>query len=178
MRKELSESKVLDEIESATPSGLIEFPNIWMLYPPGTTIYSKWNGEYEAFIVDSVRGVRKSMRHKSGQHTYSRLELTCWSIDYDGEIFGRVWSTHEIFPFKGSKEISSLQVVPEKFLPDAENVKSSLTTRGKEFWALQGQNYREYHGEIWSQHMSEDATVSTYLTYFFPPVPGEIFDSY
>ena len=167
MRKELAESKILDDIESAEASSLIEFPSIWMLYPPGTTVYTKENGEYEALIVDSVRGVHKSMRHKSGHHSYSRLELTCWSINYDGEVFGRVWSTHEIFPFKGSKEISSLQLIPEKYLPDAENVKSSLRSRGKEFWALQGQNYREYRGEVWSQHMSEDAirVMVDHLTY-------------
>ena len=167
MRKELAESKVLDDIESAEPSSSIEFPNIWMLYPPGTTVYTKENGEYEALIVDSVRGVYKSIRHKSGKRSYSRLELTCWSINYDGEIFGRVWSTHGIFPFKGSKEISSLQLIPEKFLPDAEKVKSSLRSRGKEFWSLQGQNYREYHGEVWSQHMSEDAirVMVDHLTY-------------
>ena len=167
MGKELSESKVLDDLESATPSGLIEFPNIWLLYAPGTIVYTKENGESEAYVVDSVRGVHKSQRQKSGTHSYSRLELTCWSINYDGEIFGRVWSTHEIFPFKGNKEISSLQLVPEKFLPDAEDVKESLRSRGRQFWALQGQNYREYHGEIWSQHMSEDAirVMVDHLTY-------------
>ncbi|KAG7004914.1 hypothetical protein G7Y79_00022g051350 [Physcia stellaris] len=167
MRKELSESKVLDDLESATPSGLIEFPNIWLLYAPGTIVYTKENGENEAYVVDSVRGVHKSQRQKSGTHSYSRLEMTCWSINYDGEIFGRVWSTHEIFPFKGSKEISSLQLVPEKFRPDAEDVKESLRSRGRQFWALQGQNYREYHGEIWSQHMSEDAirVMVDHLTY-------------
>lgn len=157
MRKELDESKVLDELESDAPSGLIEFPNIWLLYPPGTTVYSKENGEYEAFVVDSVRGVSKSLRHKSGQHTYSRLELTCWNINYDGEVFGRVWSKHEIFPFHGKKEIKTLDLVPEKFLPDAESLKTSLIARGKQFWALQGRSYKEYTGEVWSQHMSEDS---------------------
>lgn len=167
MRKELDESKILDDIESAQPSGVIEFPNIWLLYSPGTIVYSKENGEYEAFVVDSVRGVSKSLRHRSGQHTYSRLELTCWNIDYDGEVFGRVWTKHEIFPFKGKKEIKDLDVVPEKFVPDIEPVKAALRARGKDFWALQGQNYREYTGEIWSQHMSEDSirVMVDHLTY-------------
>lgn len=167
MRKELAESKVLDELESTQPSGLIEFSNIWLLYPPGTTVYSKENGEFEAFVVDSVRGVRKSLQHRSGQHTYSRLELTCWNINYDGEVFGRVWSKHEIYPFKGKKEIRTLDLIPEKFVPDAESVKSSLKARGKQFWALQGQQYREYTGEVWSQHMSEDSirVMVDHLTY-------------
>ena len=167
MRKELDESKVLDELESPEPSGLIEFPNIWLLYPPGTTVYSKENGEYEAFVVHSVRGVNKSRRHRSGQHTYSRLELTCWNINYDGEVFGRVWSRHEIYPFKGKKEIKTLDLIPESFVADVESVKLSLKERGRLFWALQGQKYREYTGEVWSQHMSEDSirVMVDHLTY-------------
>lgn len=158
MRKELDESFVLDDIESAQPSGLIEFANIWLLYPPGTVVYTKEEGEYEAFVVDSVKGVERSHKRRSGIHTYTRLELTCWSINYDGEVFGRVWSQHEIFPFRGPKEISSLDLIPEKFLPDAEKVKSDLRARGQKFWALQGQNYREFTGQVWSGHMGEEST--------------------
>ena len=158
MRKELHESRILDDLESSHPPGLIEFPYIWLLYPPGSIVYTKENGEYEAFVVDSVEGVQKSLRHTSGIHTYTRLELTCWSINYDGEVFGRVWTTHEIFPFKGPKEITSLNLVPERFVPDVGNVHLNLRARGQRFWDLQGQHYREFTGEIWSQHMSEEST--------------------
>jgi len=167
MRKELDESRVLDDLESGQPSGLIEFSNIWLLYPPGTVVYTKEGGEYEAFVVDSVAGVRKSLRHRSGSHTYSRLELTCWSINYDGEVVGRVWSSHELFPFKGTKEITSLDLVPEKFLPDVASVQSTLRARGEQFFGLQGQSYREYTGEIWSQNASEASSrvMVDHLTY-------------
>lgn len=158
MRRELDQSRVLDDLESERPSGLIEFPDIWLLYPPGTVVYTKGNGEYEALVVDSVAGVRKSLRHSSGAHTYSRLQLTCWSINYDGEIVGRVWSTHEIFPFRGTREITSLDLVPERFLPDVANVQSTLRARGEQFLGLQGQSYREYTGEIWSQNASEESS--------------------
>ena len=158
MRNELDESRILDDIESAQPSGSIDFPNIWLLYSPGTIVYTKESGEYEAFVVDSVGGVQKSRRQRSGIHTYTRLELTCWSINYDGEAFGRVWTQHDIYPFKGTKEISTLDLVPEKFLPDAGNVKLYLQARGEQFWALQGQNYREFTGQVWSGHNGEDST--------------------
>ncbi|MCJ1264429.1 hypothetical protein MMC22_004300 [Lobaria immixta] len=160
-------SRKLDDLESAEPSGLITFPDIWLLYPPGTVVYTTDNGEQEAFIVDSVRGVTKGPRGRSGRQFHDRLELNCWSINYDGEIFGREWSTHVVAPFNGTKEISALDMVPEKFLPDAEKVKEFLTVRGTEFWALQGQNYREYTGEIWSQHMSEESirVMVDHLTY-------------
>lgn len=160
-------NRKLDDLESAKPSGLITFPEIWLLYPPGTVVYTTDNGEHEALMVDSVRGVTKGPRGRSGRQVHERLELTCWSINYDGEIFGREWTTHCIAPFNGIKEIATLDLVPERFLPDAENVKEFLTVRGHEFWALQGQNYREYTGEIWSQHMSEASirVMVDHLTY-------------
>ena len=160
-------NRTIDDLESAEPSGLITFPEIWLLYPPGTVVYTTDNGEHEALIVDSVHGVTKRPRSRSGKQLHERLELTCWSMNYDGEIFGRDWSTHIIAPFNGTKEIATLDLVPEQFHPDAEKVKKFLIARGKEFWALQGQNYREYTGEIWSQHMNEEPirVMVDHLTY-------------
>ena len=154
------------DLESAKPSGLITFPDLWLLYAPGTIVFTKENGEYEAFVVDSIRGNLKR-QSRSGRHSYSKLELTCWSINYDGEIFGRVWTNHWVAPFHGSKEITTLDLVPEKFLPSAATVKESLVSRGQSFWALQGQKYREYSGEMWSQYMAQgDVRVMVdHLTY-------------
>lgn len=151
-----SVNRTLNDIELAKPSGLITFPNLWLLYAPGSIVFSKENGEYEAFVVDSIRGISKR-QSRSGRPNYSKLELTCWSINYDGEVFGRVWSSHWVAPFHGSKEVNSLDLVPEKFLPNAATVKESMVSRGKRFWALQGQKYREYTGEVWSQYMTEDS---------------------
>ncbi len=149
-------NQTLNDIESAEPSGVITFPNLWLLYAPGTIVFTKENGEYEALVVDSIRGI-STRQTPSGCHTYSKLELTCWSTNYDGEVFGRVWSSHWVAPFYGSKEITSLDLIPGKFLPNASTVKESLVSRGKSFWALQGQNYREYTGEVWSQHTTEES---------------------
>ena len=54
--------------------------------------------------------------------------------------------------------MSSLNLVPEKFLPEASNIKDSLLARGKGFWSLQGQQYREYTGETYTLHTNEEAT--------------------
>ena len=167
MQKEWdSVNQTLNDIESDKPSGLITFPDIWLLYAPGTIVFTKENGEYEAFVVDSIRGNSKRQT-RTGHHNYSKLELTCWSINYDGEVFGRVWSSHWIAPFHGSKDISSLGLIPEKFLPNVSDVKQFMISRGKSFWALQGQNYRDYTGEVWSQHMTEDSVrvMVDHLTY-------------
>ena len=149
----------LDDVESANPSGSITFPDVWMLYPPGTIVYSIENGEREAFVVDSVRGLQKRRPSFVGRSSHTRLDITCWSINYDGEIYGRVWSTHCILPFHGTKDISALEIVPEKYLPEAESVKSTLLVRGEQFWSLQGQKYLEYTGEMYTQQASDDEAV-------------------
>lgn len=161
-------TKKYDEIESASPSGLITFPELWMLYKPGTVVYTTENGEHEAFVIESIRGMQKRQRGQSGRHSYTRLDLVCWSINYDGEIFGRVWSTHCIAPFHDTREIKSLDLVPEMFLPETEKTKASLISRGKHFWSLQGQQYREYTGEMWSQNDASEEAVRVmvdHLTY-------------
>ena len=159
--------KKFDDLESKDPSGLIEFADLWMLYAPGTVVFTKEQGEWEALVIDSVRGCQKSVRRRSGQYDYTRLDLTCWAIDYDGEVFGRVWTCHCITPFQNKKDIKTLNLIPEQFLPDADAVKQALRTRGKAFWGLQGQNYKEYTGEMYSQRTAEGATrvVVDHLTY-------------
>lgn len=156
LRKECGEvTAKLDDLESPTPSGLIAYPDLWLLYAPGTIVYSQENGEHEAFVVDSLRGMQKRQR---GQNRYShgRLDLTCWSINYDGEVYGRTWTIHTISPFHGIKEISSLELVPEKFLPNKVETRVTLISRGECFWQLQGQTLKEYTGEMWSQYSREE----------------------
>ena len=169
MRTDFGEvTKKYDEIESASASGLISYPELWMLYKPGTVVYTTENGEHEAFVIESIRGMQRRQKGQSGRHSYTRLDLVCWSINYDGEIYGRVWSTHCIAPFHETREIKSLDLVPEAFLPEAEKVKNSLISRGKHFWSLQGQKYREYAGEMWSQNDANDEAVRVmidHLTY-------------
>ncbi|KAL8678206.1 MAG: hypothetical protein Q9186_005424 [Xanthomendoza sp. 1 TL-2023] len=64
-------------------------------------------------------------------------------------------------------EVSSLDLVPEAFVSDRELVRESLMGRGQRFWALQGQCFREYTGEVWSSQMNEDPirVMVDHLTY-------------
>ncbi|KAL9595503.1 MAG: hypothetical protein Q9219_006401 [cf. Caloplaca sp. 3 TL-2023] len=147
--------KAQDNLRVCGPSSVIKYEYAWLLYAPGTVVFSKENGEYEAFVVESIRGCQKHQPSYYSRHTHSSMELTCWSINYDGEIFGRVWSKHYLAPFEELKEISSLPLIPEAFLPDKDAVKASLVERGDQFWRLQGQCFKEYTGEVWSSRISE-----------------------
>ncbi len=155
-----------DDLESQTPSGLTTYADLWLLYPPGTVVYAIQNGEYEAFVVTSARGMKKRQRSLSNRNTHTRLDLTCWSIDYDGEAYGRVWSTHCLSPFQGTREINSLELIPERFLRNAASVKETLISRGKLFYSLKGQQYRQSR-ETYSQHTIEEPVrvMIDHLTY-------------
>ena len=149
-------SHKLDDLESDRPLNTIKYPELWMLYKPGTIVYSHKDGEYEAFVVEEIRGLQKRRNPRNRSHTHTRLYVICFSIDYDGEIFGRVWSEHCLSPFRGSKQISCLDLIPEKFLPNAAKIKTSLLNRGKTFWDLQGQQYCEHTGKMYSEHTDEE----------------------
>ena len=53
MRNDLYETtRKMDDLESSSPSNMITYPELWMLYQPGTIVYSREKSEYEAFVVD------------------------------------------------------------------------------------------------------------------------------
>lgn len=133
-------SRMLDNFESVTPPNLVKFSDLWMLYRPGTTVYSRANGEWEALVVDSLDGMQVRKPSPDSSHALTRLDVTTWSVNFDGEVYGRVWSIHCVAPFRGVKEISSLPLVPEKFLPDGKAIRESLLSRGRKFCSLQVQH--------------------------------------
>ncbi len=133
-------SRVLDNFESATPPNLVKYSDLWMLYRPGTTVYSRANGEWEAFVIDSLDGMQVRKPSTDNFHALTRLDIRAWSMDFDGEVYGRVWSIHCVAPFHGVKDISSLPLVPESFLLDGNAIRESLISRGKKFRTLQVQH--------------------------------------
>ena len=132
-------SRMLDNFESVTPPNLVKYSDLWMLYRPGTTVYSRANGEWEAYIIDSLDGMQVRKPSSDNHHALTRLDIRAWSINFDGEIYGRVWFLHCIAPFHGVRDISSLPLVPEKFLLDRNIIRASLLSRGKKFCSFQAQ---------------------------------------
>lgn len=136
-------SRLLDNFESVTPPNLVKYSDLWMLYRPGTTVYSRANGEWEAFVIDSLDGMQVRKPSPDNCHALTRLDMSAWSMNFDGEVYGRVWSIHCVAPFHGVKDISSLPLVPEKFLIDGNAIRESLISRGKKFCTFQVQHYQE-----------------------------------
>ena len=141
LEREFSDvSRMLDNFESLTPPNLVKYCDLWMLYRPGTTVYSRANGEWEAFIIDSLDGMQLRKPSVENHHLFTRLDIRAWSMNFDGEVYGRVWSLHCVAPFHGTRDISSLPLVPEKYLLDGKTIRESLVSRGKKFCTTQLQH--------------------------------------
>ena len=136
-------SRVLDNFESVTPPNLIQYRDLWMLYRPGTTVYSRSNGEWEAFVIDSLDGMQIRRLSPDNCHSLTRLDIRVWSMNFDGEVYGRVWSIYCVAPFHGVRDINSLPLVPEKFLLDRNAIKEMLLSRGKKFCTFKIQHCQE-----------------------------------
>lgn len=134
----------LDEIASGSSSGIIQFIDLWMLYPPGTLIFElSGDDELSAYMVDSVIFEKPSLEESLHMSSLPPLMLYCWAIDYDGVNIGRRAYTFSLQYFSGSVEVSNLRYVPQKFLEDGEKVQAVLKARGQAFWAMQGPSFRQ-----------------------------------
>lgn len=86
---------------------------LWLLFERGEDVVSRIQNEYRVFVVSDTYAPK---RHRDGQTVFL---VNCWYMDFDGKNFGRVQKSEEssfmIFPFQGTKEITSLPVYPLKY---------------------------------------------------------------
>jgi uncharacterized protein DUF7025 len=169
MKKDCPEvSQELDALENDGGKGIISFPNAWLLFAPGTIVYStqesaekdesektkvvisSQEGEKRAYVVEELSGCDIE-KLPSGREIRTALKLRCWSIDYDGHKFGRTYSELYIRPFNGSRDITELEIVPEKYADPL--LRHKLIERGRTFWDLKEKryNFRSYTGKAWSK---------------------------
>jgi hypothetical protein len=161
-------SHELDSLEEVEERRVISFANSWLLFAPGTIVYSTQEseekdenektkvvvsspeGEKRAYMVEELSGCEVE-KLPSGREIRTSLKLRCWSMDYDGYRFGRTYTDLYIRPFNGSREIEQLEVVPEKYADSA--IKDKLIERGRSFWQLKEKDmiFRLYTGRAWSK---------------------------
>ncbi|MCJ1242871.1 hypothetical protein MMC30_000067 [Trapelia coarctata] len=62
--------------------------------------------------------------------------LQCYYVDYNGSRYGPVLRNFEIRPFRGERDITSLEVFPLRFAENANDVRTTLKKRGEIFCDL------------------------------------------
>ena len=116
---------------------VIDFDHVWMLFEPGSTIYSTRLGQPCAFRLNNCT-------FKGGLQPH--YQLSCHFIEWNGENFGYGTTYESIYKFEGTCSIAELSAFPLKYHPDVTGVTDRLITRGKEFESLAGYHFKAYHG--------------------------------
>ena len=111
---------------------IIEFQNLWTIFPPGTIVYGRpFLEEDELFIVQYNLGTWPQDAAKGT----SPWKMRCWTYDWDGETFNRKSLDLGINKFDGPKPISSLTYRPftPTYTPKYHELAERLLKRGEHF---------------------------------------------
>ena len=145
------------------------FKMLWYLFEKGRDAYAKTNGEYRAFVVsDTIDPKRK------GKGKEAAFLVSSWFMDFDGKEFGRVThpdeSVFRIFPFQGTKDVTTLPVYPAKYhvdKPDEKPLRQQLEERGSSFFELRNSVQRMYTGECldYGKRWIDSRVMVDYQTY-------------
>jgi hypothetical protein len=145
------------------------FDMLWLLFEKGEDVYAKVGGEYRAFVVSDITSPGRQVKGK--QPTFA---VDCWYMDFDGKEFGRVQhpedSKFTIFPFQGTKDITSLPIYPAKYHINKAGetpLDKDLIERGKKLWNLRTKTQRMYKGETldYGKRYIENKVMVDYQTY-------------
>ncbi|KAI2465337.1 P-loop containing nucleoside triphosphate hydrolase protein [Annulohypoxylon bovei var. microspora] len=137
----------LDEIE-AKKCYNIAFKDLWLLFPPGKTVFSRDDGAWRAYKVGRVDIYPES--------DSENISIHCWFLDFDNN--GQWLVPHEkvfhVPSYSSEQPIINLNVIPDWYFGNLEDM---LIERGKNYLSY-GSNvfYRAYAGDAWPRTSQQD----------------------
>ena len=124
--------------QSLNDKGLCTFAMLWLLYKPGTTVYTRERSTDipSAMVIKSVEIDPAIMFRNDNERTPYSIEM--WNLEYDGRRVGRRLHTMEMEQFHGERSITSLEVFPASFLDTEDNGKTKqvMVNRGIRWFGL------------------------------------------
>ncbi|KAL8771692.1 MAG: hypothetical protein Q9209_002883 [Squamulea sp. 1 TL-2023] len=115
-------------------NGVTTYENCWMLFEPGSIVFSK-------NACESV-----ALRLKDASYGAGSYNLQCSKIDWDGNRFGYSQVHEGISLFGGTKAITELEVFPLQYHDRPNEIIKELVERGRIFERLSGYHYKQYTG--------------------------------
>ena len=128
----------------AAPVPKATFKMLWLLFKPGSTVYTHMNGGWQACVVTKVLFDHHKVTKLSSSYT-----LRLWYLNFDGRLLGRCSCVREIAPFDGEVEITSLNTFPAEYLDaiDGGRMRERLEARGEKFYKYLKGAQVHYSGE-------------------------------
>jgi hypothetical protein len=128
----------------STPNPTATFKMLWLLFKPGTSVYTQMDGSFQACVVKSVCFDNYSVSKLSASYT-----LEMWYMNFDGQRLGRCECDRIIAPFEGEREITSLNVFPCEYLDSKDGglTRKQLEERGEKFYRYLRGSQVHYSGK-------------------------------
>jgi hypothetical protein len=145
--QDLIQEEFRDVIESSQDmmaKGVMTYEYLWTLFQPGSTFYTRQDGQDTALKLVSTR-------YGTNSHGQPCFWISGKYVDWDGSRFGTSKLNISISPYSGTRKISSLTALPMDFHPDREELKTKLIERGGKVEAMAGSQYRAYKGCGWKR---------------------------
>ncbi|KAM0818064.1 putative AAA+ ATPase domain-containing protein [Seiridium cardinale] len=134
----------LDDLASHRCREII-FDDLWLIYPPGTTVYRKDNDDWRAYKVERVESGNRASSDATTIYAYY--------IDFDGagKYLIPQLEVLKITPYPLKRYIQNLEVVPDWAIHNQFALEGKLIERGITYCEY-GRNevsYCEYKGDAW-----------------------------
>lgn len=128
--------------------GMCTFRMLWLLFKPGDTIYTEVDGEYLAFVISSVTSPEGILSSSKALTQFEPYELTVWNLDFNGQYVGRCQRDIEVEPFEGERNITTLKMVPCRFIDDGDGgaTRRRLEELGRRWYELLPGRSIQYSG--------------------------------
>ncbi|KAK0633002.1 P-loop containing nucleoside triphosphate hydrolase protein [Immersiella caudata] len=123
--------------------GTATFDMFWLLLKPGSIVYQEHRGHLVPRIISAVL--------KNDQvRAEEAYVVDVWDIVFERGRLRRRMHKATIYTWNGERTISTLPLIPARFVPDGEKeVAEKQIALGKVYWELSKQPcYREYNGEV------------------------------
>lgn len=137
----------LEQSRHARPEPVCTYNMLWLLYEPGSTVYIESDGRLAAYIVQSVAADDAILTLPPER--LKAYQVLVWYLDYDGRYIRRFTRHITIMPFAGEKSITSLSVIPCKFMDasDKGETRARLHIEGKRWYELLRGGLVRYTGD-------------------------------
>lgn len=132
-----------DEIQSRK-CYKIAFKYLWLIYPPGATVFRNDNGVWRAYKVERLEG-----------NSYSNIDtktIHCYYLDFDktGRFLVPYSEEFVVSSYSSETLIGTLELIPEWSFHHHDTLLHHTLLQGRKYWAYNGSvQYRDYHGDEW-----------------------------
>lgn len=152
-------SAKLTEIEEGRCKA-IAFHSLWLLYPPGTPVYACKGVDDRQMVVYFRDGSFGRHKQEATKGPKGPITVRCWDVKYDHGAFRRTFSDVVIEPYSGEKILSGLPLVPAQYLPNEEEMRDRLISRGRKYYQLkQAAQLSDYYGDRFPRVYNDVSTL-------------------